>query len=155
MLVNRRLARADIPIAMELSIEQFANIVKCLGLVESERAKGSELRRAPRAHYRARVRIIPVLEGVEQTAVSVWLRDVSARGLCFIHSQPMRAGSQILAAFPDESGGQTLMLCLVAQCRMLSKDAFSIGAEFTCRVPRPSERSIQSEYDRIRQSILD
>lgn len=154
-MVNRRCRRPDIPIAMELSSEQFAGILRSLEQLEPSREAGAELRRAPRKHYRARISVIPVIEGLEQTAVSVLLRDFSARGMCFIHSQPLRAGSQVLASFPDDSGGQTLVLCTVAHCRTLNKQTFSMGAEFTCRVPRPSDASIQSDYARIRQSILD
>lgn len=123
--------------------------------MEPVREAGAELRRAPRKHHRARISVVPVIDGAEQTAISVLLRDLSARGMCFIHNQSIRAGSQVLACFPGEEGSPTLMLCTVAHCRSLSKNVFSVGAEFTCRVPRPSEGSIPSDYDRIRQSILD
>src|SRR5689334_22300490 len=103
---------------MQLSVNQFAEIVKRLDADTADPSfSGDDKRRAHRVELTSRVTIVPYVDGHPRDGTGVELRDVSSRGLRFMHSQPMPVGSQFVLELPQASGDPLTILCTVAHSR--------------------------------------
>ena len=151
---------------MQLSAKQFAEIVQRLEADAADPSfAGDDKRRAHRVELKNRVTIVPYDDGQPRAGVGVELRDVSPRGLRFLHSQVMPLGSQFVLELPHASGEPMTILCTVAHSEPTSQGPFSTGAEFICvlesggkspsRTPPSTGLDRLNEQDRIRHSILD
>jgi hypothetical protein len=149
---------------MQLSAKHFTEIVKRLDAADPK-FTSNDKRRARRVELRSRVTIIPYVDGHARDGVGVELRDISTRGIRFLHSQPMAHGTQFVLELPQASGEPMTILCTVAHSEPTSEGPFSTGAEFTCALqtggkigkatPQPTGQDRLNEQERIRHSILD
>jgi len=116
---------------MYLRADQYQQIIKQL---RSERTKDRSVERrgSPRVGLRAQVRIIPCRTGIEPTAVTAWVRDVSVEGVGFIFPTALEPGTYLVMSLPlAETGDATLDLLFAAvRCNPLSNGHFSVGASF-------------------------
>ncbi|HYE19975.1 MAG TPA: PilZ domain-containing protein [Tepidisphaeraceae bacterium] len=141
---------------MLLSAEQFSEITRELEHGGVATGRETEHRRAPRAHPRALVSVIPVEDGRWATPVTAMVRDVSSRGVNILFARTMKRGSQFVVRLPREDGPCAQFLCTVAHARELRDGQYGIGAEFTCLLPDGAggHGSSPTEERRIRGSIL-
>jgi hypothetical protein len=151
---------------MQFSAKQFGEIVTRLGADAADPIfAGGDQRRAHRVELSNRVTIVPYADGQPRAGVGVELRDVSPRGLRFLHSQQLPVGAQFVLELAQAGGDPLTILCTVAHSEPTPQGPFSTGAEFTCVLPaggkpgkpapQPSALNRLNEQDRIRHSILD
>lgn len=146
---------------MNLSTRQFAMLVKRLEAGPSDPAfLGDNKRRAGRVELKSRATIVPYADGVAGEGVGVEVRNVSPRGIRFLHSKSLARGSQFVLELPQDTGDPVNILCTVVHCQPTEEGPFAVGAEFTCALAdgKPQAASASEtggERDRIRQSILD
>ena len=146
---------------MQLSAKQFAEILSGLGSdVHDPSFAGSDKRRAHRVPLNSRATIIPDIDGENAQSVGVEMRDISSRGLRFLHSRALPAGGQFVLELPQAAGEPVRLLCSVVHARRTPEGPFSIGAEITCvlrdgKRPTAAAPVSATEQERIRQSILD
>lgn len=139
---------------MKLSAEQYADLLSSFEECDTRRFDN---RKAARVELKARIKIIPMIDGEPREPVHVMTCDFSARGISFIHGSEMRPGQQFITELPRKSGGTAELLCVVKRCKELGSDSFRIAAEFDCAVssstrtdPAQDARDVQ----RIRESML-
>jgi c-di-GMP-binding flagellar brake protein YcgR len=141
---------------MKLSAEQFAELAASFNAKESPTEH--DRRRAARMELQANIKITPVQSGKRLSAMHVMVCDFSARGIAFIHTVAMTAGQQFVAELPRSSGGGAIeLLCTVAHCSEVGRNAYRIGAEFTCSLqtnPKHTPKEDADELKRIRESML-
>lgn len=117
---------------MNMTAENWEHWEKVLQTVKVENAKGenSELRSTARVGFRARLAIIPLIDGKKGRPVLVWTRDISINGFGFLHTDAMPKGFTFLVELQRAEGnGPPLWLkCTVRNCREISGDLFCIGA---------------------------
>jgi hypothetical protein len=116
---------------MHLRADQYQQIVKQLRS-ETVSGRSSERRGSPRVGLRAQVRIIPCRTGIEPTAITAWVRDVSVEGVGFIFPMALEAGTYLVMSLPIADGEDPTLdlLFVVVRCNPLSNGHFSIGASF-------------------------
>jgi hypothetical protein len=146
---------------MHLSARQFAKISARLndgagGGVASVEDK----RRSARVSTADRASIVPYVCGAAGSPTGIEVRDFSPRGIRFLHSARLAAGSQFVLRLPQQTGDPVQILCTVAHCRVTAQGPVSIGAEFTCVIrkgasPTQPPAGAAAERERIRRSILD
>jgi len=138
---------------MELSAEEFSRIVHSLGM--SAAADGPEgHRRAARVSRQAQLSIVPIKNGRPGTGMTVRVKDLSSRGIGFVHDKRMKQASQFLLRMTREELPPIEILCTVVHCAQLSNEIWSIGAEFTCVAPVAATPDDATEMERIRHSML-
>jgi c-di-GMP-binding flagellar brake protein YcgR len=140
---------------MKLSAEQFAELASTFG------AQGSPIkhdrRRANRTDLRAKMRVTPVVSGQHLEPMEVMACDFSARGFAFLNPTAISRGMQFITRLPRRSGGQVEFLCTVVHCEEVGKNAYRIGAEFTCTLHPAATHTAadeQREMQRIRESMM-
>jgi hypothetical protein len=141
--------------AIELTADQLRALSAKLRAV-TPRREHSERRRAPRLDLRATVSVALVDDGESGPIVSMRIRDLSHRGVCLVHSEPLQHGKQFVLSLQRGDGAPVQILCTVMNCRA-TKNFFTIGAEFTCALsPLPEAIApMNSEVERIKQLMLD
>ena len=144
---------ADECFQMKLSPETFRELTSALG-VRKEGAP-DERRRSIRVDVRTRIPLSLVDKGQHQPAVPIMVRDVSPRGINIVFPQRLDAGQQFTVMLGGQKG--FLMLCTVMHSQSLSNGMHSIGAEFTCVLPRNGARSATDAktMQRIRDSVME
>lgn len=139
---------------MELTARQFAEMVNHLK-GPSRFGGTADQRRAPRVERQSRIAIVPIADGAPRTPVSVDVKNVSSRGLGFVHNRRLKAGSQFLINLGPRGGEAVEMLCTVVHCDAAGKGVYAIGAEFTCLAPTAGTgASDPTASERIRNSML-
>jgi hypothetical protein len=137
---------------MELTAQQFAEMVNHLK-GPSRFGGPQDQRRAPRVERQARLTITPV-DGVQPpTPVDVEIKNISSRGLGFVHTRKLKLHSQFLVKLPRQGGDPVEILCTVVHCNPAGQKCYAVGAEFTCLSPTPGQTD-PATSDRIRSSIL-
>ena len=118
---------------MSLSADQFTQIVASLKSDAPD--KGSfEKRSAPRVGLRTKITIY--MDGDPTRGMDVWIRDLSANGIGFVHGHPLEANREFLIKFPMRGNHSLAVVYSVMHCKDLSKSLFFIGA----RMDRISEQ---------------
>jgi hypothetical protein len=118
---------------MALSADQFKQIVASLKSDAPD--KGSfEKRAAPRVGLRTKITIL--MDGDPSRGTDVWIRDLSANGIGFVHAHPLESGREFLIKFPMRGNHALSVVYSVMHCKDLSKSLFFIGA----RLDRISEQ---------------
>jgi len=114
---------------MELTPRQFAELVH--QLKGSSRFGGhGDQRRAARVEQQSRVTIAPLVDGRPRPDEPVLVKNVSSRGLGFVWSRKVKAGSQFLVRLPRQGGDTEDLLCTVVRCETVKKGTYLLGAEF-------------------------
>ena len=139
-----------------LSPEQFSEL---LTVIETTRDQGPkpEVRRAPRVNHPCRITITLGNNLDAGSGVLVQLRDISARGMCFLHNEDMPRNAIFVVNLEAPSGENVAILSTVVHCHQLDKHTFQVGAEFTCTLGKPPVQTCQETAEdlmRIRSSIL-
>jgi hypothetical protein len=140
---------------MELTARQFAEMVNHLK-GPSRFGGTAEQRRAPRVERQARITIVPIADRQPRTPVTVDVKNVSSRGLGFVHKGRLKTGSQFLVNLGPQGGEPVEMLCTVVHCDAAGKGFYAVGAEFTCLASPATAGAVDpAASDRIRNSMLE
>jgi hypothetical protein len=148
---------------MSMTADELASILASLGDIPDPQP--GDARRAPRVPMEGMVQFTvssadvsngtphPPASPVRQRAN---LTNLSARGLCIEHTEPMHPGQQFVLHLPQGSRKAANVLCTVLHCEPAGAGRYTIGAEFTCSVAASLGLPLNStQLERIRHSILD
>jgi hypothetical protein len=138
---------------MELSAEQFAQIVRQLE-EEPLYEWDDNHRRAPRINRDAKITIVPIINGARGPGSQVMVKNISSRGMAYVHCRAMPATTQFLMKLTRSGKDPLEVLCTVVHCHPAGENRFWIGAEFTCLAPVAGKVD-PKESERIRHSMLD
>ncbi len=108
--------------------EQLLDVTR----VAQDKDENSDRRRAPRIKRNKDVMILPCSEGVVKGSIPVKLQDVSARGVGFVHTEPMGSGSQFIFRVPRTDTVPITLLYTVVRCVSLPNGKFTIGGALEC-----------------------
>jgi hypothetical protein len=100
--------------------------LKALPPVTPEAPK--ERRRAPRKPRSMMILIRTCVEGTPGTPIRVRLRDTSATGMGFLHTDRIESGSQFIIQLPDQGKIKTMLYTVVRQQK--DREGWIIGATF-------------------------
>ena len=127
---------------MELTAEVLLEVLRSLRT--DAPAAQMRRRRLPRVGVRLRLTILPCRDRRTEAGapaecgepVIVRLRNLSRRGLGFIHNQPLQLGQPFIITLPSERGGHVRMLGRVERCRTIDSGTYDIGCSIRTDVPR-------------------
>jgi hypothetical protein len=123
---------------MKLTAGLFAEIISSL-TSDVMVGRAFEKRLAPRAGLRMQLAIVAVKEGVRDPPISVWVRDISRKGIGLVCTQMLPVGSHFIAQFPQANAELLSVTFRVVQCRSLAKGLFQIGAVSSEAAPTPCD----------------
>jgi hypothetical protein len=92
-------------------------------------AVGAQRRREPRVGVNAIVTVIPISDSLQIMPFEVPVRDLSAGGIGFVHSERMGLNEQFAVLLP-EGAESAVVLCEVAHYQRLAERQYAIGARF-------------------------
>jgi hypothetical protein len=124
---------------MQLSdgvLQQVIESMDVPGKAHGDAAPADPRRRERRVGVSERITLIPLTDGMPAVPFSVLLRDLSAGGIGFLHTDRIGLDQQFVALLPDGADALAVM-CRVAYYQPLGERSFAIGAEFV-RVLRQS-----------------
>jgi hypothetical protein len=100
---------------------------------------GPQRRRGQRVGVHAPVTLIPLTNdaGLGAAPVTVSVRDLSAGGIGFFHSERVCLDAQFVALLPH-GNDSVAVLCEVAYYQPLGKRVFSVGAKFVRVLRQPA-----------------
>ena len=101
----------------------------------------SEQRGEPRVGIRANVTVIPLADRLQTPAFEVSLRDLSAGGIGFVHTEKMALDEQFVVLLP-EGREPVAVLCQVAYYQPLGDRVCAIGARFVRVLRQPAPRRV-------------
>jgi HD-like signal output (HDOD) protein len=108
--------------------EQLLDVTR----VAQDKDENSDRRRAPRIKRNKDVVILPCTDGVVHGSIPVKLQDVSARGVGFVHTDPLEKGSQFIFRVPRTDTVPITLLYSVARCVPTPDGKFTIGGQLEC-----------------------
>jgi hypothetical protein len=112
-----------------LSPAQFAELLSLIQMTRDEGTR-SEVRRAPRVEHPCRITVTMDADKGGSAGILVQLKDISARGMCFLHNQMLTPGAAMVATL--EAPGKTVSVrANVVHCKQLDPHTYQVGAEFT------------------------
>ena len=102
-------------------------------------AADGERRREPRVGVRSKVILIPLIDGhgLGPRPVTVPVRDISAGGIGFFHSEKVGLDAQFVALLPHGKDS-VAVLCQVAYYQQLGERLFAVGARFVRVLRQPA-----------------
>ena len=95
-------------------------------------------RRERRLDVHARATIIPLTDSLAAAPFDVSLRDLSAGGIGFLHSERIRLDEQFVVLLPGGGRDSLAILCQVSHYQPLADRLYSVGAEFTRVLRQPA-----------------
>jgi len=95
----------------------------------SATAVAEQRRREPRVGVNAAVTVIPISDSLRIMPFDVPVRDLSAGGIGFLHSERIGLNEQFAVLLP-EGGESVVVLCEVAHYQRLAEREYAIGARF-------------------------
>ena len=100
---------------------------------------GDQRRREPRVGVRTRVTLIPLTDsdGLPSAPLAVPVRDLSAGGIGFLHTQKVGLDPQFVALLP-QGRDSVAVLCQVAYYQPLAERLFAVGAKFVRVLRQPA-----------------
>lgn len=122
---------------MQLSAEQFEQIVASLRNNAGSSLRLHERRTSARAGLRARVTLVPCSAAPQPRLV--WLRDLAAGGISFVCPEPLDAGSFVVVSMPREDGSLFNLLYVVVRCRRAGAAQYLCGARLERVVSQEQE----------------
>ena len=130
---------------MQLPCAWFEQIVETLdgpavpAAPAAEAAAADQRRREPRVGVRAPVTLIPLTNeaGLGATPLAVRVRDLSAGGIGFLHSEKVSLDAQFVALLPH-GGDSVAVLCQVAYYQPLGERLVGVGARFVRVLRQPA-----------------
>ena len=112
------------------SVEQSKELIHLIQTEQQGDSKAS-VRRAPRLEDPRKIMIALVRPDQEACEYEVQLRDISARGLSFFHTQKLDDGIKFSFALAAGESESVTIICEVIHTREVNKGLFQIGAKFT------------------------
>lgn len=113
---------------MDLTAEQFDQIVSSLRC-DDPGVRSSEKRENPRVGMRVQIDIFTLSNDGPPKRTRVWLRDFSATGIGFIHTQPMKPGSALVVCLRKGRNDTLRLLYQVVRSVHIDDTQFIIGAK--------------------------
>ncbi|MGA2501494.1 MAG: hypothetical protein ABSH20_27450 [Tepidisphaeraceae bacterium] len=114
----------------KLTAELFREIVASLRS-DTTATRIHENRREGRVGLRVNLDLIVcACDDAGEERVTVWVRDISIRGVGFVCSTRMAEGLEFIAQFAREIQPAVSILYKVQYCRRITHDLFSVGAKF-------------------------
>jgi len=144
-----------------MTAEELGQIFKQL---RAEKRDKAEKRKEGRVGVRAKIRLVPYIEGVPGKPIDVWTRDLSKGGMSVLHSQSFPQDTCFCWELKQESGGIERVFARVRFCKRMTAGLYSVGLQFCDKpqapppqVARPSARTdaLPEDAERIRRAILD
>ncbi len=114
-----------------LSPREFAELITVIQTTRDEGPK-PEVRRAERVAHECRVTITLGNHEDAGPPYLVHLKDISARGMSFLHTDHLPQGTPFVVRLDAPGGDAVSILATVVHSREMDKRTFQIGAEFTC-----------------------
>ena len=93
----------------------------------------------PRVGARLRLVILPCgprSAGIAPRPVQVGLRNLSRRGIGFVHTEPLVLGQAFLICLERQTGETVHLLGRVERCHPISDRHYDIGGSFRVDIPR-------------------
>jgi hypothetical protein len=134
-----------------LSPSQFAELIALIQTIRDDGSR-SEVRRAPRIEHPCRISITLGREPVSGDGILVQMRDISARGLAFLHNQAIPSGTVFRVKLEPPVGNAISVAAHVVHCRQVDGHTFQIGAEFEC-APNPEPLDIERSAEDLMQQV--
>lgn len=122
---------------MQLSAEQFEQIVTSLRNNAGTSLRLHERRGSARAGLRARVTMVPCSDSPRPRPV--WLRDLAADGISFVCAEPLVANSFVVVSMPRADGSLLNLLYVVVRCTRAGAGQHLIGARLERVVSQEQE----------------
>ena len=119
-----------------LTAEALMEVIRSLRSdLDAATAAGGSLRRRklPRVGLRLKVTI---LNDDDATPAVVRVRNLSPRGLGFVHTAPLPVGGEFLVELPCERGGSVHLAGRVERCRPIDARLWDVGGSLRLDVPR-------------------
>ncbi|HET6250224.1 MAG TPA: PilZ domain-containing protein [Tepidisphaeraceae bacterium] len=113
-----------------LSPEQFHELIALIQTTHDDGPKPG-VRRAQRLEHPCRITIVMGTGGGAAPGKLVQLKDISVRGMCFLHNQEIASGSAFVATLEPSGCESVSVPAVVVHCRKLDEKTFQIGAEFS------------------------
>lgn len=101
-----------------------------LSLADQKDKEGADKRKAARMRRDGKIQLTPCARGVLDKPIQVRLKDLSATGIGFTHTQKFEAGSQFVINLPQQDGTSKTLLYTVRRCEPAS-GLNTVGAELT------------------------
>ena len=120
---------------LALSSQILAEVVATLKQAGHDDA-GRELRRATRIEVRSRIVVWPIVDGRSGEAVSVYARDISARGIGLLQSGAQAMRGRFVVGLPRGRREPVLVSCRSLHTRELADRLHFVGAEFEQVLPK-------------------
>lgn len=114
---------------MILTADRYEQIISTLRS-DDPSVRGSEKRLSPRVGLRMQIVLLPKSQGPRTIAnrLTVWLRNLSAAGIGFIHPKPIAKGSRLIACLPRDREDFLTILYQVIHCTRVVDGQYHIGA---------------------------
>lgn len=113
--------------------EQLTNVTKT-AQEQQKKDDQNDRRRAPRMKRDKDVVILPCTGSQVTGSIAVKLQDVSARGVGFIHTAPLKVGAQFIFRVPRTDTLPITLLYTIARCVDLGDGRYTIGGQLECVV---------------------
>jgi hypothetical protein len=137
---------------MNLTAEQFQQIISRITVVGEDERMGATDRRRPRAKAKTHVPVCPW--DAPADALSVQIRDISTGGIGILFSRRMALDAQFVARLPRTQGGDALLLCKVIYWEPLAENLFAIGAQFEREVTEDELNARQEQVSPTPTGII-
>jgi len=144
-----------------MTAEELGQIFRQL---RAEKRDKAEKRKEGRVGVRAKIRLVPHVEGVPGKPIDVWTRDLSQGGMSVLHSQSVPQDTCFCWELVQESGGTERVYARVRFCKRMTPQLYSLGLQFcekpAVAAPPPARSSLPpdaqpQDAERIRRAILD
>jgi hypothetical protein len=118
---------------MNLTAEQFAELVEGLDRASTTAVTGTDRRRATRVERRSAM-VITLVDHAQPAArlaqsLSVTLRDFTPQGVGILLDRALQKQSQFVAKITRPGAAPAAVLYTVAYCTQLNAHLFKVGAE--------------------------
>jgi hypothetical protein len=137
---------------------RYVEAVDLIQMLEQGKRGKKDKRRANRIEIRVKLNIRLMVDDKLSAPYKVELRDLSPRGLRLIVPDLMEGGSSFVIRLPGKPTAppSVPLICRVVHCTPQRDGTFSVGCEFTGRLPDTSStaKADEAETLRISNSIL-
>ena len=139
-----------------VSPAQFAEFI---ALIQTKYGtESNSVRRAERLAYPCRITITLGNNNEAGESFSVDVRDISARGMSFVHERELLPGTNFVVKLESPEGTPVSILSTIVHVRKQDESSHVFGAEFICVLGQKDDLHVEPGLEdlmRIRSSILD
>ena len=136
-------------VVMGFMDSKYIEAVDLIQMLDHGNRQKKDKRRAPRLEIRLKLKIRVMNNNTIGPAEAAELRDLSPRGLRLIVDRKIESNSAFVIRLPGRPDAPPTvpLICRVVHCTAQSNGTFSIGAEFTGRLPDGSPRATDEKKD--------